>query len=108
MFNVYLPKLLETRSSEGGTKQTSLEGALWDVVIFTIGGCPGAVVSQTGLYSSPPNLTRALLLARRLAYRVAARSTALARRQHVCHRDLLCRLRDGGERVRDNREHGWN
>ena len=45
IFNVYLPKLLETRrnSSSGATK--SLESALWEVVIFTIGGCPGAVVS---------------------------------------------------------------
>ena len=43
MFNVYLPKLLETRSSVG-VAHKSLEGTLWDVVIFTIGGCPGAVV----------------------------------------------------------------
>ena len=43
MFNVYLPKLLETRSAKGAEPQT-LEGTLWDVVIFTLGGCPGAVV----------------------------------------------------------------
>ena len=43
MFNVYLPKLLETRNGQGGEPQT-LEQSLWDVVIFTIGGCPGALV----------------------------------------------------------------
>ena len=43
MFNVYLPKLLETRNGKGGEPHT-LEQSLWDVVIFTIGGCPGALV----------------------------------------------------------------
>jgi len=43
MFNVFLPKLLEARSV-GGEEPKSLEGTLWDVVIFTIGGCPGAVL----------------------------------------------------------------
>ncbi|KAG8992280.1 hypothetical protein FRB90_001049, partial [Tulasnella sp. 427] len=41
MFNVYLPKLLESRLGHmetGGRKR-----ALWDVVIFTLGGCPGAI-----------------------------------------------------------------
>ncbi|KAF4617804.1 hypothetical protein D9613_006183 [Agrocybe pediades] len=41
MFNVYLPKLLETRS--GTDRPQTLEESLWDVVIFTIGGCPGAI-----------------------------------------------------------------
>jgi len=38
MFNVFLPKLLES----SGTK--SIEDSLWDVLIFTLGGCPGALV----------------------------------------------------------------
>ena len=42
MFNVFLPKLLETRSTSD-VPQT-LEQSLWDVVIFTVGGCPGALV----------------------------------------------------------------
>jgi len=47
MFNVFLPKLLEMRSSGDGEEPAkSLEENLWDVVIFTIGGTPGAVVSQ--------------------------------------------------------------
>lgn len=45
MFNVYLPKLLETRRRAISVAETaSLERTLWEVVIFTIGGCPGAVV----------------------------------------------------------------
>lgn len=43
MFNVYLPKLLETGSSDD-TSIKSLEDSLWDVLIFTIGGCPGAIL----------------------------------------------------------------
>ncbi|KAF9013162.1 major facilitator superfamily domain-containing protein [Cyathus striatus] len=42
MFNVYLPKLLETSSTVDEHK--TLEESLWDVVIFTIGGCPGAIL----------------------------------------------------------------
>ncbi|KAI0031935.1 major facilitator superfamily domain-containing protein, partial [Vararia minispora EC-137] len=59
MFNVYLPKLLETRSV-AGSEPKSLEGTLWDVVIFTIGGCPGAMVGAW-LIESP--LGRRLSLA---------------------------------------------
>lgn len=49
MFNVFLPKLLETRPTVGITSVApakTLEDSLWDVVIFTIGGCPGAIVSR--------------------------------------------------------------
>ena len=47
MFNVYLPKLLETRSpsSDPNGAPKSLENSLWDVVIYSLGGCPGAIVS---------------------------------------------------------------
>lgn len=45
MFNVFLPKLLETSGTAGAaTGEKTLEASLWDVVIFTIGGCPGAIV----------------------------------------------------------------
>jgi hypothetical protein len=44
MFNVFLPKLLETRRVISVAEISSLERTLWEVVIFTIGGCPGAVV----------------------------------------------------------------
>ncbi|KAI0789718.1 major facilitator superfamily domain-containing protein [Abortiporus biennis] len=45
MFNVYLPKLLETRSSLGDEGiPKSLSDSLWDVVIYAIGGCPGAIL----------------------------------------------------------------
>jgi len=42
MFNVFLPKLLETRS--GSDVPQTLEQSLWDVVISTVGGCPGAFI----------------------------------------------------------------
>ncbi len=45
MFNVYLPKLLEGRGGDDGAAK-SLEDNLWDVVIYTVGGCPGAIVSS--------------------------------------------------------------
>ena len=44
MFNVYLPKLLETRRVVTQAETASLERTLLDIVIFTIGGCPGALV----------------------------------------------------------------
>lgn len=53
MFNVFLPKLLETTSDEGIMELKTLEASLWDVVIFTIGGCPGAIVSFFSLIVNP-------------------------------------------------------
>ncbi|KAF8547038.1 MFS general substrate transporter [Imleria badia] len=59
MFNVYYPKLLET-SSKGDSTPKSLEDNLWDVVIFTLGGCPGALL---GAYMVESALGRRLSLA---------------------------------------------
>ena len=47
MFNVYLPKLLETRPGANTGVPQTLEDSLWDVMIFTIGGCPGALVRRS-------------------------------------------------------------
>lgn len=44
MFNVFLPKLLELGPSSGEVAKKTLEDNLWDVMIFTIGGTPGAIV----------------------------------------------------------------
>ncbi|EED77951.1 predicted protein [Postia placenta Mad-698-R] len=46
MFNVYLPKLFEGRGASDitATTQNSLEDSLWDVVIYAVGGCPGAIL----------------------------------------------------------------
>lgn len=59
MFNAFLPTLLEKRlermtprpslvRSAAGIQpgKSSLEDSLWDVVIYSIGGCPGAIVSS--------------------------------------------------------------
>ncbi|TFK52346.1 MFS general substrate transporter [Heliocybe sulcata] len=51
MFNVYLPKLLETGTGPDVIPKT-LEESLWDVVIFTLGGCPGALVGAWMIKSS--------------------------------------------------------
>ena len=49
MFNVFLPKLLETDTGQVTQQQQrqskALQETLWDIVIYTIGGCPGAIVS---------------------------------------------------------------
>jgi len=60
MFNVYLPKLLETASTKHSAGQLvvkaetekSLDESLWDVVIFTLGGCPGALIGAYFVESS--------------------------------------------------------
>ncbi|KAH6871384.1 hypothetical protein BKA70DRAFT_1488716, partial [Coprinopsis sp. MPI-PUGE-AT-0042] len=55
MFNAFLPKLLETRTTLepelSSASPKRLEDSLWDVVIFTIGGCPGAIALWAVLYS---------------------------------------------------------
>ncbi|KIJ64572.1 hypothetical protein HYDPIDRAFT_90001 [Hydnomerulius pinastri MD-312] len=52
MFNVYFPKLLETGTPGDNTLPKSLEDNLWDVVIFTLGGCPGAILGAYMVESS--------------------------------------------------------
>ena len=55
MFNVFLPKMLEMHPGgavPGETEEKSLEGTMWDIVIFTIGGCPGAIVRLSFLLES--------------------------------------------------------
>ncbi|CAE6455173.1 unnamed protein product [Rhizoctonia solani] len=44
MFNVFLPKLLEKRLGAASGGGESRKEALWDIVIFTLGGCPGALI----------------------------------------------------------------
>ncbi|GJE98431.1 MFS general substrate transporter [Phanerochaete sordida] len=44
MFNIYLPKLLEGRGTAGDAAPRSLTDSLWDVVIYSLGGCPGAIL----------------------------------------------------------------
>ncbi|KAK0203016.1 MFS general substrate transporter [Desarmillaria ectypa] len=60
MFNVFLPKLLEIGKDSSGETTKSLEDSLWDVVIFTIGGCPGAII---GAYMIESRLGRRWSLA---------------------------------------------
>ena len=55
MFNVYLPKLLEGRGASleedvAVPSSKSLSASMWDVVIYALGGCPGAVVSAIRIW----------------------------------------------------------
>jgi hypothetical protein len=43
MFNVWLPKVLESRKGEG---EGAIHAALRDVVLYALAGCPGSVVSS--------------------------------------------------------------
>lgn len=65
MFNVFLPKLLETGAGLepklSSASPKSLQASLWDVVIFTIGGCPGAIVRLSFSPYNSSYLTRLLL-----------------------------------------------
>ena len=58
MFNAFLPILLEKRLERmtpelsrvrSVADKSSLEDSLWDVVMYSIGGCPGAIVSASAL-----------------------------------------------------------
>lgn len=59
MFNVYLPKLLEKRL--GATGEGNRKEALWDIVIFTLGGCPGALIGAW-MIESPLGRRKSLAL----------------------------------------------
>ena len=83
MFNVYYPKLLETGSREDSTP-ASLEGNLWDVVIFTLGGCPGALVRRRLLF-----VLRARLIDARTQVGAYMVESPLGRRRSLAGTTLL-------------------
>lgn len=65
MFNVYLPTLLEVRSKEAaggggvGAGQGEYVDALWEIVLYALGGCPGALVCFDSSACRPaPTLTK--------------------------------------------------
>ncbi|TRM63911.1 major facilitator superfamily domain-containing protein [Schizophyllum amplum] len=62
MFNMYLPKLLESKGQPTSSmaNPSSLSASLWDMVIFTIGGCPGSIL---GAYMVESRLGRRWSLA---------------------------------------------
>lgn len=58
LFNLFFPKLVELRlgkHAEGGT----LTQALWNVVIYTLGGTPGALVRSLFHSYGKPSSRRA-------------------------------------------------
>lgn len=55
MFNVYFPKMVENRMGRTNIVEASdsnpdpegvMKSAMWNVVVFTLGGCPGAIVGS--------------------------------------------------------------
>ncbi|KAF8339969.1 major facilitator superfamily domain-containing protein [Cantharellus anzutake] len=52
MFNVYFPKLVEMRLGTESGRSESREAVLWDVVVFTAGGMPGAIIGAYMVRSS--------------------------------------------------------
>ena len=100
MFSVFLPKLLEGRGgitddvgSGGGAR--SVADSLWDVVIYAIGGCPGAIVRTPFI---PLQIERAVTsrvhcTARCISGRLADGPPRVPRRKHLYHRNLLRDLR---------------
>ncbi len=92
MFNVYLPKLLEGRgNSDGGTEPKPLEESLWDVVIYSIGGCPGAIVRLRVPHIPFLNDSNINLVGR-IPSRLVIRSSLVPGREYVCDSLLLCHL----------------
>lgn len=98
MFNVYLPKLLETRlgsmdpdniAVNKSTPSSLLVDSLWNVVIYSIGGCPGALVSPFEAIDIQPLIVSE---ARRISGRIITGPAVVAGREHFCHCVLLCRV----------------
>lgn len=92
LFNVFLPKLLENRSSFD-VPQT-LEQSLWDVMISTIGGCPGAVVRIAFVFVfARDNIYSFLSISHVdwcLPNKIEAGSKMVISRKHVYYYFFLC------------------
>jgi len=123
MFNVFLPKVLERRlggmnppqpqpsvnyTSGIQSADSSLEDSLWDVVIYSVGGCPGAIVSAlTRNYrteSSP--MTFRSNAGRRISRRIILRSTVVLSGKHLPHRHLQCHFRESRQSPVVKSKHG--
>ena len=93
MFNVFLPKLLESTPSRSAIIQPkSLEESLWDVVVFTIGGCPGAIVRR--LLPMYRHVIDSRLVWR-TPHRVFVRPQVVLGREYSCYWPHVHHLYDG-------------
>jgi hypothetical protein len=112
MFNVYLPKLLETRRVESLAKTSSLERTLWEVVIFTVGGCPGAVVrSIFPLYLvsfADLAICHNTQVGRMADRKARTREKVVSGWEHVFDSDSLRRLRARARSGRSHCDHCWD
>jgi hypothetical protein len=115
MFNVYLPKLLETRlgrmspggpvsESSAASPSSSLIDSLWDVVVYSIGGCPGAIVNLDSLLCFR-KISCLLYIAWCLSRRVIVGTTVVTRREHIHLSIFLHHLRTSERTTRIESEY---
>lgn len=99
MFNVFFPKLLELSQEGKGevavkTEASSLESNIVDVVIYALGGCPGALVCSSQLFveHGQNSLLPVLLhvLDRGMDGELLPRPALVSRGEHLRHCALLC------------------
>ena len=108
MFNVYLPKLLEGRGGDDGATKT-LQENLWDVVIYTVGGCPGAIVRRLLCLVNVSLTTDASLrVDRSVSGRFTTRPSVVVSREHTPHCSLLSLLRVGTTSMGCEGEYSWD
>lgn len=122
MFNAFLPILLEKRLG-GMTPEpstllkpsagiqpagSSLEDSLWDVVTYSIGGCPGAIVSASTGMAVPNPTERLCHTARRLSRSIDLWPPVVPSGEHLLHRFLLRHLREGRRAPTIESEYGWD
>lgn len=105
MFNVYYPKLLET-GSRGDSTPKSLEDNLWDVVIFTLGGCPGALVRLHPAFRPESTFNLCADVARGGHGRKRARATTFVGRHNPLDGFLLHGLCPRRESIFSSRQFG--
>lgn len=104
MFNIFLPKMLEMQVGGGEDGQDAgpkpLEETMWDVVILTIAGCPGAIVSSalsTNYLSFVSRLLTCKLPAWSFHDRIFLWPTVVSCWQHIRHSVVLCSFHLCGE-----------
>lgn len=109
MFNVFLPKLLETGSSSDPTVMAkTLEDSLWDIVYYTIGGLPGAIVCISSFFVLMVTQQESAFPAWSVYDRVPIGKKVVFGGEHIYHGLVLCDLHSRRVFVGGEGEHGWD
>lgn len=94
MFNVYLPTLLEGGATSTPDVPKTIEASLWDVVIFTLGGCPGAIVRNFCFLVEETKLISTIAWC--ISYRVTLGEAFISSNEYIHYRIPLHRVCYGG------------